>query len=162
MKDKRHKASVMIVLMLLFVIALPLNASDGWEANIVVTVQNAENKLSFGQKADATDGIDGRYDVPAMLSGDIEAYFLCEGESLWRDIRGNSMRNIWDMRIESPLTEKTIVLRWKPDILPEGVEINLIDASSGKAIDLKAETSYSYTNTGPRDFRLEITNTGGR
>lgn len=147
----------LIILILTLVSVYPAYAVDGWEANLTVTISTADNKLSFGQRADATDGIDGKYDVPAMLSGDIRAYFLAEKGGYWRDIKSLTPAEIkrWDIRVESPLKGK-VIIRWNPGNMTVVSVINLIDGSTGVVIDMKTVNSYSYLNEGMREFSIEV------
>lgn len=134
-------------------LAAPVFAGEGWEASFKVSVQNAENKLFFGQKSDATDGIDGKYDVPALLGGDIKAYFLLEDNKYWRDIKAKGARS-WTVIVESNLKDKVIKLGWKPEDLPDGTL--LMDDTAMEAFNMKTGNGYSYKNDGPRQFRIVI------
>ncbi len=131
-------------------------ADDGWEASITVKVLNAENKLSFGQRPDATDGYDGPYDVPAMLSGDIKAYFQDSETKYWRDIKAitNSENKTWDLWIGSSLNGEMVKIQWAAELLP--INTILIDNDTGAVIDMKTEESYSYQNNGQRQFMIEV------
>ncbi|MBU0484088.1 MAG: hypothetical protein KKB30_06195 [Proteobacteria bacterium] len=72
---------------LLFLLSLT-QAGAEWEVNLVISAGSAKSRVSFGARFDATGDNDGRYDVPAMLSGDLQARFVDGGGFLWRDIRG--------------------------------------------------------------------------
>ncbi len=130
-------------------------AEDGWEASFTVKVLNAENKLSFGQRPDATDGYDGQYDVPAMLRGDIKAYFQDSKTKYWRDIKAitNGENKTWDIWIESSLNGEIVKIEWTGGLLP--VNSIFIDNETGAVIDMKTQGSYSYQNNGQRQFRIE-------
>ena len=149
------KIALMIVLLIATLLVTPVFGAGGWEATLKVSVGNAENKLVFGQKADATDGVDGFYDVEALLSGDIEAYFLLEDKMYWRDIRsfGDS---IWTIDVNSALEGKEIRLSWNPEDLPSGVNVFLMDDSEENAYDMKTGNGYVYRNDGLRQFRIEV------
>ncbi|MBM4136543.1 MAG: hypothetical protein FJ241_06890 [Nitrospira sp.] len=155
MKSKIVTVTSLAIVLLLY---SSLFAADNWEANLTVSVLNASNRLSLGQKADATDGIDGQYDVPAMLNGDISAYFLQSEGRYWRDIKAPSFRKIkiWKVRIESPLSGETIVLIWKPEALPKKAEVYLIDPITKRVINMKVHKQYSYINNGPRDLKIKL------
>lgn len=127
-----------------------------WEAQIRVRVLNAENKLFFGQRIDATDGYDNKYDVPAMLSGEIMAYFLIDNKSCWRDIRTANDLKYWDMYVESPRLWETIEIKWEPNLLPDHLEIKLIDLTSGIIIDMHEYDNYSYRNSGKKHISLQV------
>lgn len=130
---------------------------EGWEANLTVGVTTVESRLSFGQRASATDGIDGGYDVPAMLGGDIKAYFFQGGGNYWRDIKAmtHGEAKMWRVRVESGLNGKPVVLRWNPNNLPIG-DVTLTDNIAGAVIDMRASGSYSYDNDGMREFSIEV------
>lgn len=146
------------ILWILFGLALlaqPLLAGDGWETTLKVCVRNAENKLYFGQRPDATDGLDGLYDVPALLSGDIEAYFKLEDGKYWRDVRADGAKE-WTVVVKSDLDGETIRLNWKPEDMPEGASAVLMDDTAREAFDMKTGNGYEYKNDGPRQFRIRI------
>ncbi len=148
-----------LLIQIVLFIGMPVaQASDGWEANIVVGVSTAENKLSFGQMADATDGIDGKYDVPAMLSGNVKAYFADAGKSYWRSIKALSVGQPkkWNMRVESTLNGETVMVRWNPRKLPSSGAISITDTVSGKVTDMRADDSYSFRNEGARELLIEV------
>jgi hypothetical protein len=132
-------------------------ASEGWESNLNIKIANAENRLSFGQKADATNGIDGRYDVPSMSGEKLEAVFILNGKDLWRDIR--SVRKEikqWDIKVDSPLIGEEVVVSWNKEDFPEGINIRLIDPLEKKVIDMKRSNGYIYRNNGTRYLKIEI------
>lgn len=128
--------------------------ADGWEATLKVSVPRAYNRLSFGQKADATDGIDGAYDVPAMLNGDIKASFKRDEGSYWRDIKALDGPKRWLMRVESPLKGSTVTVSWKPAMLPAGIV--LTDMATGAVTNMKAAETYSYNNDGQRELLIDV------
>ncbi|MBI5562410.1 MAG: hypothetical protein HY894_06120 [Deltaproteobacteria bacterium] len=133
------------------------HAVPGWEASMTATISTAENKLVFGQRADARDGLDARLDVPAMLGGDIQAYFAEGSDTLWRDIKGfHGGTKSWDVRITSAIKNKPVVLRWKPEELRDAGTVTIKDTSTGTIVNMKEASTYSYINTtGTRDFTIE-------
>ena len=151
------KKTIWVLLVAATLAAATLAAEPGfaWEASLEVGVQNARNKLSFGQRPDATDGIDGLYDVPALLSGDIKACFLLEGDKYWRDVKAEGAKQ-WVLVIESELEGEVISIGWKPGELPEQADIVLMDDTARMAFDMKTGSSYSYKNDSPRQFRIEV------
>ena len=92
--------TMLLAISLLVVFSGPA-AAEGWELNIsVVTSTGAENRISFGQKADATDGFDGQYEVPAYVEGNISVYFphpeWAESSTIyWRDIKAADTEKSW-------------------------------------------------------------------
>jgi len=156
--DMREKIAIITASLLLLLCSIVF-ASDGWQTDIKVSVLNAENRLTIGQKPDATDGIDGRYDIPAFLAGDIQAYIELNGEQYWKDIKGictQACTKQWDIFIESELEGKTINLKWNPLELPLDMNITLTDTVTGTVIDMKKQSSYTYENTGERQFVIEV------
>lgn len=149
------RKTIIVLVGLTVLISAPIFAGEGWEASLKIGVGTAENKLSFGQKPDATDGIDGLYDVPALLSGDIEAYFLLGEGKYWRDIMADGTKE-WTLAVKSELKGETITLKWKPGDFPKGTSVVLMDDTVRKAFDMKNGGSYSYQNNGQRQFRIRV------
>ena len=108
------KITIMTAILGLLLYALA-SAEDGWQADIKVTMMDAENRLSIGQRPDAADGWNARYDVPAILSGDIMAYIEePEGGKFWRKFKsscgGHTCTKSWDLLVESDLRGQIIKL----------------------------------------------------
>ena len=134
-----------------------VRASDGWETNLTITVAGAENKLSFGLQADATDAIDGQYDVPPMLGGSITSYFSDGGGLLWRDIRALSTgAKSWKLHIESPLNDKYVYLTWDPTMFPDGARVTLKDPTSGFSVNMTDRNLFAFKNVGPKDLEIIV------
>lgn len=137
-----------------------LNAQDSWEMNITARVLNAENRLTIGQRPDASDSIDGRYDVPALLAGDIEAYIELEGDKYWRDIRQTcniTCKKTWNIIVESEIQEQLIELSWNSSDIPNDASIILIDTETGEVTEMNSEQyEYIYENKGRREFIVEV------
>ena len=138
------------------IFSFPASAFEGWETNLTVLSGNAESRLSFGQKPDATDLADGLYDVPAMLSGTIQVYFQTDGESFWRDIRAMGPDKEWQLIITSH-TGKPIVITWDSDSLPQDADVRLIDTENGRETDMKSFSSYTMESTDSAALILEVT-----
>jgi hypothetical protein len=140
-------------------ISIPASAEE-WEAQIVAsTPDGAENRLYFGQKPDATDGYDSRYEVRAILSGDIEAYFPHTewdvlAEHFWRDIKAPDQMKSWVFEVDTALSGVEIMLKWIPSKLPEGYAVELTDMATYGVIDMTSQGNYYYTDTGPRQFSI--------
>ena len=127
--------------------------------NITAKVQNAENRLTIGQKSDASDLIDGRYDVPALLAGDIEAYIELEGDKYWKDIRqacNAACKKTWNIVVESEVQGQSIELIWKSSDIPDNAEMVLMDRKTSKKTDMTLSHEYIYENTGKREFIVEV------
>lgn len=153
-------------IILLLIMAVTFNfyssvyAVEGWEADLTVSILHIEaNKLSFGQRADATDEKDGRYDIIGILSGDLIAYFPHKDGGYWSDIKALTPldKKVWDIRIESRLKGEKMVLKWNPKSLPDKGDVVLVDIATGAITNMRGTNSYSYQNKGERDLRVEVT-----
>jgi len=139
----------------------PVPAQESWQTDIKVSVLDAQNRLSLGQKIDATDGWNARYDVPALLFGDIMAYLVePAGTKYWRKFRGSCdghpCLKKWDAVIESDLGGQTIKMEWNFSSFPADMTISLIDEFTGNTINMKTQTEYTYKNIGKRKFQVEV------
>lgn len=134
-------------------------AENSWEISIKAKTLNAENRLTIGQRPDASDGIDGRYDVPALLAGNIEAYMELEGNKYWKNIKESCnapCKKAWNIFVESGALGQIIELNWNSLNIPDNINIILIDTATGEVIDMKTEQhEYTYENRGRKEFILE-------
>jgi len=145
---KKIKAIITIL-----VILIGANIALAWEARIDIKAGNTETGINIGQRVDATDGIDGLYDVPALLSGNLQAYIKAGNEKLWRDIRREGSDSVWELVIES-LIDGDVIIKWDIDRLPSEKRVELIDGLL--RIDMKAVDSYIYRNEGVKTLRIEV------
>jgi len=145
---KKIKAIITIL-----VILIGANIALAWEARIDIKAGNTETGINIGQRVDATDGIDGLYDVPALLSGNLQAYIKAGDEKLWRDIRREGSDSVWELVIES-LIDGGVIIKWDIDRLPSEKRVELIDGLL--RIDMKAVDSYIYRNEGVKTLRIEV------
>lgn len=145
-------------LMTVFFMASFASPGMGWMMEVGVKVLDAQQRLIIGQAADAKDGIDGRYDVPAFLSGDVAAYMELDGGRYWKDIKTDctGCTKAWELFIESRLENELITLRWNSALLPPGAKAKITDVSSGASFDMRKTSGHAYLNTGGRRFRVEI------
>lgn len=151
------KKSALVILIASLTLASAAHAADGWEANVTVSARTAEIKLSFGQRADATDGKDGLYDVPPMAGGEVSASFVHDDGTLWRDIRSTSSgAKTWTLRVVSSHADENVSLSWTPQSLPTDAQVSLLDAETGTRIDMKKNGRYLYKNAGVRDLAIEV------
>lgn len=139
----------------------PVPAQESWQIDIKVSLLDAQNRLSLGQKPDATDGWNAKYDVPAILFGDIMAYLEePAGRKYWRKFRsscdGHPCIKTWDAVVESDLRDQVIRMEWNSSSFPAETTIALIDTVTGDVMDMRAQTEYSYKNMGTRKFRVEV------
>jgi len=145
---KKIKAIITIL-----VILIGANIALAWEARIDIKAGNTETGINIGQRVDATDGIDGLYDVPALLSGNLQAYIKAGDEKLWRDIRREGSDSVWELVIES-LIDGDVIIKWDIDRLPSEKRVELIDGLL--RIDMKSVDSYIYRNEGVKTLRIEV------
>lgn len=147
-----------LIVMICFLTTGIAYSSDDWMMQLHVKAGDARNKLMIGQRTDAVDGIDGRYDVPAMLGGNIEAYLYVEGGKYWKDIKQTcsaDCRKIWIISIESPMPWEVIKLSWDPQNIPSDKTLILIDNETGAVTDmLSGHREYAYENSGIKEFIL--------
>ena len=135
--------------------------AKNWEMNITATTAlQGKNKLSFGQKSNATDGFDGAYESPAYLEGGIKAYFPHPewtdepARNYWRDIRADDGEKSWILRVEPTRANETITLSWKSANVPSGYSATLTDDLTDHAVDMTKTGSYVYTSSDYREFTL--------
>ena len=152
-------ARMSLAVLLAWSASIPASAAE-WEATIVAsTPDGAENRLTFGQMPDATDAYDSRYEVRAILGGDIKAYFPHMdweniAKQLWRDIKAPDQMKSWDFEVESALDGIDIRLQWDPSKLPEGYAVELTDMATYAVIDMTTQNNYYFTSYGPRLFAI--------
>jgi hypothetical protein len=134
-------------------------AYEGWQLRLSVGVSGATNVLVIGQASGALDGVDPVNDVPAMLSGDVQAYTELEGDSFWQDIMapcGNgACSKKWIIFVSSALDGETVGISWDPETIPQGLSLVLTDSSNHTETDMTGSSSYSYVNDGARGFTIE-------
>lgn len=150
---------IILTVGIIFLIVGASYANDGWQVTVRAKVLNAENKLIVGQKVDATDTIDGRYDIPAFLAGDIQAYIDLEGQTYWSDIKqmcSVPCKKNWSMVIESNKIGEIIKLTWNISDIPTNMSLLLIDTVTGEIVDMKNIEDYVYVNSGTREFIMEM------
>lgn len=138
----------LIVTIAILLVSLPAFA-DGWESEIRFHSGNASARLIFGQASDATDGMDGQYDVPALLNGTLQVVFD-NGQQLWRDIR--SMENhssSWTIDILT--APGKIVLDWETKNLPP---LLLVDNATGQTFSMN--DNRTLVLEGPRRLIIKM------
>lgn len=136
-------------------------AAAGWEIPLTVSAGRTAQHLSLGERADATDGIDGLYEVPAMPGAGLGAAFLIAGGRYWRDIHSLSPRDQrWTLIVAAPRTATEVTLSWGKLPQSRGLIARVSDPASGQSIDAVAQHSYRFHNTGTRTLIFEITRQG--
>lgn len=144
-----------------------------WQINIDVSTADpnadtgiASNKLYIGMDPAATDGYDNKFDTIALLGSPkqapIHAYLFhseypVEQQKLWRDFRGDSLPQEWELEIESGAISNPINIIWEINA-PNHYNFILIDKDTGQEIDITQSTEHSYTNnaTLSKKFLLKI------
>lgn len=156
MKNRLHKQYFFVLVLACVVCGLrPAYAAEGWETNITVSSGVAENRLSIGQRADATDDYDGKYEAMAMLGGDIRASFDSSSGALWRDIKSLEGQKSWSVKVESSLQGSEVSLKWNAVSFPAGHSMRLVDGTTGTSVNMAATSLYTYRNSGPRNLVIE-------
>jgi len=136
-------SSLLLVPCILVSVAVSSFAAEDWQASLTISSGNATSRLTFGQHPDATDDVDGLYDVPALLSGQLQAAFVNDEATLWRDIRAIGSGTLPEWRIDiAATTGKTIILSWNREKLPENAKLTLIELDSGERIDMSRVSTY--------------------
>lgn len=156
---KRRIKNILLIAALVVGFSSPAFGSN-WELSIsAITATGAENRISLGQRASATDGFDGRYDVPAYLEGDLSAYFphpewYEEAVYYWRDIKAADPEKSWGFKVSSTIGATLISFSWDSSRFPSGYTATLLDLTSGATVDMTVFEAYSYTNSGTRSFTV--------
>lgn len=138
------------------------HADDGWDAVILIGAGDTEYKLSVGVRRDARDGIDGRYDVPALFTegSAIRAYLPLESGEFWRDVKETclpgSCIKTWDIVVESAGDGSPVRLTWDPASFAGRSGVFLTDVLSGVRIDMKKQSGSSFEEVAKRVLRMEV------
>jgi hypothetical protein len=129
-----------------------------WESEIKVSAGHVESRLAIGQRADATDQRDGRYDVPPMLAGSLRAWLTGSGTSLWRDIRSPDTveGKDWNLVVNNNSVEPVTIL-WLPDALPVDAVMTMTDPASGATVDMKKNNSYTMGDPAGGEVLIRLT-----
>jgi hypothetical protein len=132
-------------------------ADGNWEISISVSSGNAENRLALGQNQDATNQKDGLYDVPAMLSGALRAWFTSSGRPLWRDIRSTVPGDTYEWQLQiSSRTGLPAMVSWDPEQFPTETTVELIDNTTGTVIDMSSTDNYLLENSSEAELKIKI------
>ncbi|BCA79887.1 hypothetical protein [Desulfuromonas sp. AOP6] len=155
---------LLMIGMLLVATAVSAHNEKGWEASLNVVAGPARVQLSFGQKIDATPEVDGRYDVPALPHGMLQAHFLIGPGQYWRDIhRLTEMEDgQWRLVIQADAPTSPIVLTWDHTALPSNRSIELIDVEGGVVTDMLERETYIYPGSQKREFVIRINPQGDK
>ncbi len=156
---------------LLLILASASAARADWEMELTVAAGPAQCQLAFGENVAATDGFDGAHDVPAFLAGDLRVFLSASDKVVgkhatarklktqakvkskhWRDIRAVSADGMqeWVVWVQTAPPGASITLGWNGASLPAGWEMELVDDESGRRVDFRAVSSYTFTMDKPR------------
>ncbi|MBU0484073.1 MAG: hypothetical protein KKB30_06120 [Proteobacteria bacterium] len=147
-----------IIPTLAMLLCLPalVQAGAEWEVNLAISAGAANSRLTFGAKFDATGQQDGRYDVPAMLSGDLQARFVGGGGSLWRDIRGTGPKFEEWLLVVDTANETAVTISWDQAGLPAGCWLELIDQAQGEKIAMAKDSAYIALPATHSEFLVRV------
>ena len=155
-----QKAVMTFVLIMHVLLVVDISyAEDSWEMPLNIRLQNAEQKLFIGQRADAADSADRRYDIPAFISGDLNAYILLKGNRYWKDIRQTcaiACKKTWNIIIKSESLGQNISITWD---LKNAYDKDIIlkDMETGSYVYISSEQGeYVYKNAGLKEFIVEV------
>jgi len=154
---------LLIMLCTIGLLALGTNAraAAGWEIPLTVRAGNAVQHLALGERVDATDGIDGLYDVPALPGGSLRASFDLAGGHFWRDIRPlSSDHQRWTLSVAvAQKSGEEVTVHWG-NMQKKGLQARLTDPLSGRIIDAATRHEYHFRSNGSRTLILDITRQG--
>jgi len=138
-------------------------AAPEWQATLWVKSGGGENRLVVGADDTATDGFDPIWDVYTMLGGQLRSYFPHSDwdpyfQNYCRDVRAKAhgATTEWSFVIESDLSGKSVTITWDLSLFPSDHQITLIDDTGSQSIDLLSNSSYSFTYTAHRNFRVAV------
>ncbi len=140
------------------------HAAQAWETPLNVTSGTARVKLGFGQKDNATPGVDGRYEVPSLPGRDLQAFFLIDNGTYWRDIRPANAdgSTTWDLTVLAPAATGRITLSWDADSLPAETSVQLVDVESNRTTNMKSQDRYSFDYAPSRKFQIRTRHQGDK
>lgn len=154
----------------------PLRAPAGvWGLNITAcSGKLVDDDLALGIDLKAASGYDRGMDLakPDPMDTSIP-YLTTSFKQTWSgrsgayatDVRGDLTRSDWTFNVATNLAGADIVLTWTPNgTLPAGTSLTLVEVSSGKRVDLKSATGFTF-RTGRAQrlaaFRVELRGPGG-
>lgn len=162
------KLKIILIAALLIMTSTPSMAQGrygtAWETTISISYGNDTSLLTIGGDRTATDWFDNRWETRAMLAGSIQAYFYHpewgkETPYFWSDIRDLRLPKEWSFYVYSTVSNQLLEMRWDGySNIPDTVQLYLIDDTASVTIDMKAQSTYTYTNisSSPRIFRVNV------
>lgn len=160
---------MLIIILIVLNISFAGNSRADWQIDMdVYTIDeqsdtgNATNNLLLGSSALYTEQFDNKFDTIALTGEPVNAYFYhpeykSNVQKLWRDLRGASLPQEWELEVQSSEVNKTINLKWQIEDY-DNVHFILIDKDNGSEIDMASVNEYSYTNESPspKKFLLKV------
>lgn len=163
------RKAMLIIILTVLSISFAGNSRADWQIDMdVYTIDeqsdtgNATNNLLLGSSALYTEQFDNKFDTIALTSEPVNAYFYhpeykSNVQKLWRDLRGASLPQEWELEVQSSEVNKTINLKWQIEDY-DNVHFILVDKDNGSEIDMASVNEYSYTNESlsPKKFLLKV------
>jgi hypothetical protein len=155
--------------------SLPEKTGTSWIVTLTASIPDpaadngvAYNRLVAGQDENATDGFDNGFDLRALLTESLEAYFDHTGDmnydpqsmQIWNDVRAMGLPQDWNIVVKAG-RGAAVTLKW---ILPSGNvdcatnQFILVDSDgAGAQTDMCSTGSLAYTGDGQmRHFVLRV------
>lgn len=155
---------IAVLAILAFSAGLSFAGSQGeWEATLKISTADGKslNKIVVGQNGYAGDE-GSPYDVPAMLSGELQAYIpMPDGGQYWKNLRAvcacASYSRSWNVYV-STVRQMKVKVVWNITGLQPGTSLELKDTVSGQTVDMKGKTEYEFTGEASQNrlFVIEV------
>lgn len=153
-----------ILTVLLMGFAGSLQAADaGWMIKLQGASAGAvSTAIGLGEYPNALDDYDRGYDGPAFPgSGRVNLYFErsawgSRDSKFWFDIKSLAPVQQWDFDANATLYNQNLTITWDLSKLPADYALTLGDGVSGAVVDMRAQASYTYLNSGPRRFLVTV------
>ena len=157
------KIRVLTVALCMGLSASLMAAGTDWNIKLQASSGGAKSvAIGLGEYSDALDGYDRLYDGPAFPgSGSVNLYFERSAWGLkntrfWNEIKSLAPLQQWDFDANSGLYNQNLTITWDLAKLPADYALTLGDGVSGAVVDMRAQSSYTYLNTGARRFLVTV------
>lgn len=146
-------------------IPMPGNENLLWELPIEVSNSTDGFKtLHLGESVAATDSIDtylGERILPPLPPFELFDTRMelptNPVEYSWKDYRPESNPdNLWVIKLQSPAESYPVTLSWDPELIPETVELHLMDGYTGNIFNIEMRETNSITIDNPAVNVLHI------
>lgn len=138
-------------------------AGTGWSIKLQGASGGAvSTAIGLAEYSDALDGYDRLYDGPAFPgSGRVNLYFERSAWGVadtrfWTDAKSLAPLQQWDFDANAALYNQNLTITWDLSKLPADYALTLGDGVSGAVVDMRAQASYTYLNSGPRRFLVTV------